>query len=566
MLVHAWYRYKDKQEAGTGLISSSRETDLVSCENACAAAGSICQAISFTGETKKEAFMKKFKFSFFALPNNCKLWSEKSGRRARGVQPRATDDDVVHQEKEEPDNYPVSLYHHLPANENQHHSGMTLRWTTASDSTDCREECDRTVKCQGVSFYSNINTGDNCRLVGDSMVRGPWINAADGPWSAAYQTMLTTVTTECNGVVQTEENGLDVGSDAWRWDEDVEIESFTKVADLSVKPDLYETVVRSSDDVFAGETLGWVDLDTEEECMAECTKQNECQGISFYSEDDGLDGLRCRLAASEMTEYDTSAAAVAQYGPQGKKNWLPTPGSGRALWLAEAETRANEPNGDVRWLRHRGYTADEARTALDAGAGATGQESKHISIAQLCTRQPVDGGSVSPDIAVALKTERKMERRILKEFYGEDVFIALEGEDIAVVVPGFKPPSPDAPPLVVEIYIDVIAERGYPGDEIPLIAVKGGGLLEDEIWTITTGLVEIAEDNIDIGTFIGDLIWFANNTAKELIDARIVPGNCLDVCTLRYLLHCWLLLGRSWCNCYRFCIVWLNVALKGASV
>jgi hypothetical protein len=195
-------------------------------------------------------------------------------------------------------------------------------------------ECDTTVKCQGISLYEGVADGRNCRLIGDTMITGPWIAATDGPWSTKRVAALEappgsdcTVDAGKGGRSRRASAGPPTGQ--WRWDETVTISSFAKIADASGEADkLYEEPSdHFSHELFVGETLSWVDADTAEACLAACTEELHCRGVSFYPVGNGLGSSRCKLAASSM---DPGEHWIA--------NPEPSQGGGRHARLAAAAT------------------------------------------------------------------------------------------------------------------------------------------------------------------------------------------------------------------------------------
>eukprot|EP00729_Bicosta_minor_P008858 gene8858-407_t len=301
--------YEAKPAAGTGLISSSRAANQAECQRACATR-IACKSISFTPD--KLSFLDRLKRK---TPDNCKLWQTHGGgggrsRRQRPRSARAAGDGVTVHFNKEPDarSAPAASYQALAANNNQHHNGATLLWLSATSEAACKQECDGTVKCLGVSFYNGVSDDRNCRLIGDTMVSGPWTNAADGPWSSKYIAALRD--TGGGGGDACLAGGTyddaDFGSDAWRWDETVTITSYGKITNADGTADqAYEPSEHSSDEIFVGETLAWIDVATQEACMAACMVDAGCTGVSFYPEGEGLLANRCKLVASSMDDDDS---------------------------------------------------------------------------------------------------------------------------------------------------------------------------------------------------------------------------------------------------------------------
>ncbi len=193
-------------------------------------------------------------------------------------------------------------------------------------------------------------------------------------------------------------------------------------------------------------------------------------------------------------------------------------------YAEEVQLRQKESDPDLRWLRERGYEEEKARSALQAQASTGSTFTRRV--AALNSLQPRE---VSEDVdadAGAASEGREEEREALESILGEDVLVqaeASEGESehIGVPIQGFEPPD-GASALVVEIYIDAeIAACGYPlGRALPLIAVVGGGLLEEELRTLTTGLIAHAQENIEVGPIAFELASYAEEQATELVEQR----------------------------------------------
>ena len=197
----------------------------------------------------------------------------------------------------------------------------------------------------------------------------------------------------------------------------------------------------------------------------------------------------------------------------------------------EAQLRRAEPDADVRWLRERGYDVDAARTALqaadDAGKTTAGLERRIAALSALQPRELSE--DMEPDAEEAAEG-RAEEREALESILGEDVLIALGGdaeevEHRGIPVQGFEPAEDDAgdaPPLMLEIYIDKeLAAPGYPlGNALPLVAVTGGGLLEQELRTLTPALVAHAVENLEMGPVTFELMSCAEEKATELVEQR----------------------------------------------
>ena len=187
--------YKAKGGSGTGLLVSTRELDATACKRACAI-NLECKSLSFTAEARNEGRRSKFAFwrkpridvSFLKQPDNCKLWrtksSQRQGRQAQG-ELAATNFDK--EELPSPPSARDTRYNPLSRNTNQHHGGATLLWL-AAPMAECQRACSTTVKCQGISYYDGVYDALNCRLVGDTMVRGPW-------------TLVPNFSTPCNSAV-----------------------------------------------------------------------------------------------------------------------------------------------------------------------------------------------------------------------------------------------------------------------------------------------------------------------------------------------------------------------------
>jgi hypothetical protein len=316
-----------KPVAGTQLLAATHVESQAACQRSCAV-GVNCQSVSFTSTLssrgRRRATAQRSFFKTLDLTSkepNCKLFATKaSGRMGRAVALRrsgdsrraveATADIVTHFNVEASETPPAFAYEPLSGYANHHHTGATLLWTAAATAAECQQRCDATVKCQGVSLYEGVADDRNCRLIGDTMITGPWIDAANGPWSTKRIAALAAPPVDSCKLTQLGGGGGsaadDFGTDQWRWDETVAIASFSKTTDADGKTDeLYATPPgRTSDQIFVGETLAWAEADTAEECLAECTAEPECHGVTFYPEGDGLGAARCKLAASSMDGDD----------------------------------------------------------------------------------------------------------------------------------------------------------------------------------------------------------------------------------------------------------------------
>jgi len=173
-----------------------------------------CAQASAPAKKGSQRGWQGFRLAFLSRAPNCKLWSSKASRRtARATRRQESGDagksgeggveedgEVTSFDKEEPAeaDMPRAEYTALLANADQHHTGATLEWLKA-DADSCKRACDTTVKCRGVSLYTGVTNSLNCRLVGDSMVRGPWVNASLGPWSARFKADFASATGACGG-------------------------------------------------------------------------------------------------------------------------------------------------------------------------------------------------------------------------------------------------------------------------------------------------------------------------------------------------------------------------------
>eukprot|EP01043_Picozoa_sp_COSAG02_P010641 COSAG02_NODE_378_length_23535_cov_35.310164_12_plen_578_part_00 len=193
-------------------------------------------------------------------------------------------------------------------------------------------------------------------------------------------------------------------------------------------------------------------------------------------------------------------------------------------YAEEEQLRQKESDHDLRWLRERGYEEEKARSALQAQGSAASAFVRRL--AALSALQPRE---VSEDVdadASAASEGREEEREALESILGEDVLVQIEAGDgesehIGVPIQGFEPPD-GASALVVEIYIDAeTAVCGYPlGRALPLMAVVGGGLLEEELRILTTGLIAHAQENIEVGPIAFELTSYAEEQATELVEQR----------------------------------------------
>lgn len=190
-------------------------------------------------------------------------------------------------------------------------------------------------------------------------------------------------------------------------------------------------------------------------------------------------------------------------------------------YAEEVELRQKEPDADLRWLRERGYEDEKARSAMQSQVSkAPGLERRIAALSHLQPRE------VSVDIdadADAAAEGREEEREALESILGEDVSVQIDGESehLGVPVQGFEP-TDGAPALVIEIYIDSeTAACAYPiGRALPLLAIKGGGLLEAELHTLTAGLIAHAQENIDVGPIAFELTSYVEEQATELLEQR----------------------------------------------
>ena len=201
----------------------------------------------------------------------------------------------------------------------------------------------------------------------------------------------------------------------------------------------------------------------------------------------------------------------------------PEPEQPQRTYAEEVQLRQQESDPDIRWLRERGYEDEKARSALQLQASIAPVFQRRI--AALSSLQPREMSEDVDTDANAASEGRAEEREALESILGEGVIVHIdagdgESEHIALPIQGFEPPD-GAPALVVEVYIDEIAACGYPlGNALPLLAVVGGGLLEEELRTLTKGLLAHAQENIEVGPIAFDLTSYAQEQATELVEQR----------------------------------------------
>ena len=263
-----------------GVLANLSVGTLGECQRACATR-SECQTISYDSRTPANRALASLE-----ARANCKLYAS-SVRRRRVRTVNATLDSMLIFQKEEI-LAPSNEYVHLANHGDEHHNGATLRWIAAATETECKRACDQTVMCMGISLYVGVIDDQNCRLVGDDMVYGPWTPRAAGLWSTRLRVSL------CE-----QEAALQRGRH--RWNENVSITSFAKEID-ALDLDDFAPSTHGSNEVFIGATLFWVNATTENECMESCMHEVGCTGISLYPRDAGVGGMQCRLAAGPMQD------------------------------------------------------------------------------------------------------------------------------------------------------------------------------------------------------------------------------------------------------------------------
>ena len=268
------------------------------CQRACATHGE-CQTMSFDSRTPANRALASLE-----ARSNCNLYASSTRRRWARTADATSAGNIFFQKEEI--RAPANAYVHLVDHSDEHHNGATLRWIAAATETECKRACDQTIKCTGVSLYVGVVDDQNCRLVGDDMVYGPWTPSVAGLWSTRLHVLL------CD-----QDPFLQQGR--FRWNENVSITSFAKVTD-SLDLEDFAPSAHGSNEVFVGETLYWGNATTADECMDLCQQEMGCTGISLHPLGTGIDDMQCRLAASPM-EDDRSWVVLADTERRKRDVW-----------------------------------------------------------------------------------------------------------------------------------------------------------------------------------------------------------------------------------------------------
>lgn len=248
----------------------------------------------------------------------------------------------------------------------------------------------------------------------------------------------------------------------------------------------------------------------------------QAQAEALWNDQEGIEGDE---ADTLVIGGDGDGAVEREPEPAEDASTNPRPSEEpQRTYAEEVQLRQQVSDPDIKWLRERGYEDEKARSALQLQASIAPVFQRRI--AALGSLQPRERSDDVDADASAASEGRAEEREALESILGEGVIVQLdagdgESEHIAMPIQSFEPPD-GAPALVVEIYIDAeIAASGYPlGNALPLLAVVGGGLLEEELRTLTKGLIAHAQENIEVGPIAFELTSYAEEQATELVEQR----------------------------------------------
>eukprot|EP01048_Picozoa_sp_COSAG05_P007862 COSAG05_NODE_572_length_8615_cov_58.796031_5_plen_594_part_00 len=210
-------------------------------------------------------------------------------------------------------------------------------------------------------------------------------------------------------------------------------------------------------------------------------------------------------------------------------------------WHEEATARSGS-DLDARWLQARGHRAEASLDALQHSKAPPNTRLRRCEALVALQPRDMTGLEAEGDASEAAEA-RAEERESLEAIFGEAELelaaLAAKGavgdgdseeggsEDIILPVQGFEPPEDasdgdnEPPPLVLELFIDEVAARGYPmGGAVPLVALSGGGLLEAELQQLTASVVAHAIEYAASGALAFELSSVAAEQATEIIEQR----------------------------------------------
>jgi hypothetical protein len=201
-------------------------------------------------------------------------------------------------------------------------------------------------------------------------------------------------------------------------------------------------------------------------------------------EGDLLSGIDTGLAALEGLSFN-STAYVPLAHPTGASDTVITQESesDEPVWVHEANSRLLEPSDDIRFLRARGYTSDEASGAIDPS------KSRVVALCKLWNK---GSPSSSVEVSTEVMEARQEEKEVLLAIFGEDDSVEFGDDetlfDAILSITSYEPPSRYVlpPPLLLEIYVDN-GMSTYP-NEPPVLALVGGGLPETLLNELTNRL------------------------------------------------------------------------------
>jgi hypothetical protein len=172
--------------------------------------------------------------------------------------------------------------------------------------------------------------------------------------------------------------------------------------------------------------------------------------------------------------------------------------SDNPIWMKESTSRMEESSETIRFLRARGYTAQEAAEVLDQSKSPVDALGKlWRSAYQKVVVVASSEGEGSSDEVLELRQE---ETEVLRAIFGEDeegVLFDSDPEDESTLnkfdailpITSYEPPERYElpPPLLLEIYVDNGIAPMYP-HEPPVLALVGGGLPEAWLKELTRRL------------------------------------------------------------------------------
>jgi hypothetical protein len=193
------------------------------------------------------------------------------------------------------------------------------------------------------------------------------------------------------------------------------------------------------------------------------------------------------------------------------------------IWMKEAESRSMESSETTRFLRERGYKAEEAESVLDSTTSSLDALAKLWRLAAGLDSIPT---SVTTD---EVREMQKEESEVLRAIFGlddEGVHFSEDESKFDAILPitSFDPPKRYGLPslLLLEIYVDNGIAPVYP-NEPPVLAVTGGGLPEAQLRELTSRLrtraVELSQEESGEPQ-IFNLVGFLGEVVDEIVEAE----------------------------------------------